>query len=76
VKFASRYVIEQLISTSKYLTVYLKLSKKNKLSNTCLKYFIPSVSVLLSPVVLRPNADYGLLMLEVSRSHTTTHHSR
>ena len=28
------------------------------------------------PVALRPNAGRGLLMLEVSRSHTTTHHSR
>ena len=28
------------------------------------------------PVVLRPNAGHGLLIPEVSRSHTTTHHSR
>jgi len=34
------------------------------------------VYVLFFPVALRPNADYGLLILEVSRSHTTTHHSR
>jgi len=27
-------------------------------------------------VVLRPNAGHGLLILEVTRSHTTTHHSR
>jgi hypothetical protein len=27
-------------------------------------------------VVLRPNAGHGLLILEVSRSHTTTHHIR
>jgi len=32
-------------------------------------YFFP-------PVALRPNAGHGLLILEVSRSHTTTHHSR
>ena len=25
---------------------------------------------------LRPNAGHGLLILEISRSHTTTHHSR
>jgi len=30
---------------------------------------------VLFPVALRPNADNGLLILEVSRSHTTTHHS-
>ena len=28
------------------------------------------------PEALRPNAGHGLLILEVSRSHTTTHHSR
>jgi len=27
-------------------------------------------------VVLRPKAGHGLLILEVSISHTTTHHSR
>jgi hypothetical protein len=27
-------------------------------------------------VALRPNAGHGLLILEVSSSHTTTHHSR
>jgi len=30
----------------------------------------------LFSVALRPNAGHGLLMLEVSRSHTMTHHSR
>jgi len=30
----------------------------------------------VSPVALRPNAGQGLLILEVSGSHTTTHHSR
>ena len=28
------------------------------------------------PVALRPNEGHGLLILEVSRSHTATHHSR
>jgi hypothetical protein len=27
-------------------------------------------------VALQPNAGHGLLILEVSRLHTTTHHSR
>jgi hypothetical protein len=27
-------------------------------------------------VALQPNAGHGLLILDVSRSHTTTHHSR
>ena len=33
-------------------------------------------SFILFPVSLRPNAGHGLLILEVSRSHTTTHHRR
>jgi len=41
---------------------------------------ISSHSFLLSlfffPVALRPKAGQGLLILEVPRSHTTTHHSR
>jgi len=28
------------------------------------------------PVTLRPNASHDLFILEVSRSHSTTHHSR
>jgi len=56
-------------------------NNKNKKRSLCLrtlwmediwdKYFI-----LLFPVALRPNEGNGLLMLEVSRSYTTTHHSR
>ena len=37
--------------------------------DSCMKYFF-------FPMVLRPNAGHGLLILEVPRSHTTTHHSR
>ena len=29
----------------------------------------PIVDIILFPVALRPNADYGLIILEVSRSH-------
>jgi hypothetical protein len=32
--------------------------------------------LLFFSVALRPNAGHGLLILEVSRPHTTTHHSR
>jgi len=32
--------------------------------------------VVFFPVALRPNAGHGLLILEVSRLHTTTRHSR
>jgi hypothetical protein len=34
------------------------------------------ILLLLLFVALRPNAGHGLLILEVSRSQTTTHHSR
>jgi hypothetical protein len=33
-------------------------------------------STLFFPMALRPYPDQGLLIHEVSRSHTTTHHSR
>ena len=39
-----------------------------------LHYYIPLL--FFCAVALRPNACYGLLILDVSRSHTTTHHSR
>jgi hypothetical protein len=32
--------------------------------------------VISVPMALRPNAGHGLLILEVSRSHTTAHHSQ
>jgi len=34
------------------------------------------ITIYFFSVALRPNAGHGLLILEVSRSHTTTHHSR
>ena len=42
---------------------------------TVWKYLHRSCSYIFY-VALRPNAGQGLLVLEVSRSHTTTHHSR
>ena len=36
---------------------------------------IPTIRTFYS-MAQRPNAGHGLLILEVSRSHTTTHHSR
>ena len=43
--------------------------KKNRM------YVCVRACVCIPPVVLRPNVGHGLLILEVSRSHTT-HHSR
>ena len=37
------------------------------------KYEPPNCTVSPSPAALRPNADYDLLIQEVSRSHTTKH---
>jgi hypothetical protein len=34
------------------------------------------IYIYIFAVALRPNAGHGLLILEVSKSHTTTHHSR
>ena len=34
------------------------------------------IYIYIPPVALRPNAGHGLLILYVSRSHTTTHYSR
>ena len=34
------------------------------------------VIIIIIIVALRPNAGHGLLILEVSRSHTATHHIR
>jgi hypothetical protein len=38
--------------------------------------FLPMQHTFFFPVALRPNAGHGLLIPEVYRSHTTTHHSR
>ena len=38
--------------------------------------YITYIYIFFFSVALRPNAGHGLLILEVSRSHTTTHHSR
>ena len=49
--------------------IYLKRFERNgKLQDHCQDFFFS--------VALRPNAGHGFLILEVSRSHTTTHHSR
>jgi len=36
----------------------------------------PIFIIIFLRVALRSNADHGLLILEVSRSHTTKHHTR
>jgi len=41
-----------------------------------LRYTYSALPVLFFPVALRPNAGHGLLIHEVSSSHTATHRSR
>ena len=40
------------------------------------RFWINTNTIYIFSVALRPNAGHGLPILEVSRSHTTTHHSR
>jgi hypothetical protein len=56
--------------------------RPRKYNHTKYNYVISASEFILStnitffpPVALRPNAGHGLLILEVSRSQTTTHHS-
>jgi hypothetical protein len=37
--------------------------------------FVSLPDMLFSPVALRPNAGHGVLIGEVSRPHTMTHHT-
>ena len=53
--------------------------KQKKLHTRCeinFRILLPLDRVFPFPVALRPNAGHGLLIHEVSRSHTTTHRNR
>ena len=52
------------VKIKKYIYIYINFVIKD---NTYIYIYF---------VALRPNAGHGLLILEVSRSHTTTHHCR
>ena len=56
-------------STTSYASMTLCLTKHMKKDLVLADQFFFFVA-------LRPNAGHGLLILVVSRSHTTTHHSR
>jgi len=57
--------------------VFFTVKRVNTMSEQNAKFLNEkSVRVVIFFVALRPNADHGLLILEVSRSHITTHHSR
>ena len=45
---------------------------RTNLSQNCFHWRL----IFFFPVALRPIASHGLLIYEISRSHTTTHHSR
>ena len=54
--------------------LYIKVSSNYTENKTFRSY--KDVSPNISSVALRPNAGHGFLILEVSGSHTATHHSR
>ena len=60
----------QMFSLIKYLNTCLR-RRTNTLRNESSKLID-----FFFPVALRPNECHEFLILEVSRSHTTTHHSR
>ena len=47
-----------------------------RLPYPCPSHMYEVFNSFFPPVAPRPNAGHGLLILEVSRSHTTTHHNR
>jgi hypothetical protein len=51
-------------------------TSREKMHNADSSNFVCLFLLFFFAVALRPNAGHGLLILEVSRSHTTTHHSR
>ena len=53
---------------------YLTFNTSIPILNKALYQFVPFR--FFFSVALRPNAGHGLLILEVSKSHTATHHSR
>ena len=61
--------------TAVYCIKNTKLSN-NERTNCTILTFKPDGIYIFFPVALRPHAGHGLLIFEVSRSHTTTHHSR
>ena len=61
-----------------YTQAQIRVLHNNSIANTLWSFLTYKflICVLFFSVALRPNAGHGLLILEVSRSHTTTHHSR
>ena len=53
--------------------IFLTIEYKNKQNLPRIKRL---VFCSIFPVALQPTAVHGLFILEVSRSHTTTHHSQ
>jgi len=52
-----------------------RIKRRNYVCNLKVIYWF-LITIFFFSVALRPNAGHGLLLLDVSRSHTTTHHSR
>ena len=70
-RFTVYFTVDQLTTTQ--LCKSTRPTNSVRVQNLSLSYI--QVLTFFSPVALRPNAGHGLLILDVSRSHTTTHHS-
>jgi hypothetical protein len=65
-------VLRRVFSMRQFMGLNL-LVRENNVENMIIEKGTPGSFFF---VALRPNAGHGLLVLEVSRSHTTMHHSR
>jgi hypothetical protein len=78
-KILSTYICWKKIYRMQHLegsgTPVLYIGRFLKVNPAFFTYFV-SLKYYIFFVALRPNAGHGLLILEVSRSHTTAHHSR
>ena len=63
-------------NSTSLVPILRRMSPFHTLSSCFLRSILILSSYLFFFVALRPNAGHGLLILEVSRSHSTTHHSR
>ena len=75
------YIVLQLLCCpvslfSLRLLLFCHLSVGHRVWTFVRSSFLPLFSIFFFPVALWPNAGHGFIDLDVSRSHTATHHSR
>ena len=74
IEYEQRKTLNGLTTTSSWYFKIWSVGKSDIIA--CSGYVTNLIHNFFPPVALRPNAGHGLLILEVSRSHTTTHHNR